>query len=36
VPSATLERARIVENFALAGAVERHVQLYASLASLPD
>jgi glycosyltransferase involved in cell wall biosynthesis len=29
-------RARIVENFALAGAVERHVQLYASLASLPD
>jgi hypothetical protein len=23
--------ARIVENFALAGAVERHVQLYASL-----
>jgi glycosyltransferase involved in cell wall biosynthesis len=29
-------RARIVENFALADAVERHVQLYASLASLPD
>jgi glycosyltransferase involved in cell wall biosynthesis len=29
-------RARIVEKFALAGAVERHVQLYASLASLPD
>jgi glycosyltransferase involved in cell wall biosynthesis len=29
-------RARIVENFALAGAVERHVQLYASLTSLPD
>jgi len=29
-------RTRIVENFALAGAVERHVQLYASLASLPD
>jgi glycosyltransferase involved in cell wall biosynthesis len=29
-------RARIVENFALAHAVERHVQLYASLASLPD
>jgi glycosyltransferase involved in cell wall biosynthesis len=29
-------RARIVENFALAGAVKRHVQLYASLASLPD
>jgi glycosyltransferase involved in cell wall biosynthesis len=29
-------RARIVENFALAGAVERHVQLYASLASSPD
>jgi len=29
-------RAHIVENFALAGAVERHVQLYASLASLPD
>jgi glycosyltransferase involved in cell wall biosynthesis len=29
-------RARIVENFALAGAVERHVQIYASLASLPD
>jgi glycosyltransferase involved in cell wall biosynthesis len=32
----TRARARIVENFALAGAVERHVQLYASLASLPD
>jgi glycosyltransferase involved in cell wall biosynthesis len=29
-------RARIVENFDLAGAVERHVQLYASLASSPD
>ena len=29
-------RARIVEKFALASAVERHVQLYASLASLPD
>jgi glycosyltransferase involved in cell wall biosynthesis len=29
-------RARIVENFALAGAVKRHVQLYASLASSPD
>jgi hypothetical protein len=27
-------RARIVENFALAGAVERHVQLYASFASI--
>jgi glycosyltransferase involved in cell wall biosynthesis len=32
----TRARARIVENFALAGAVERNVQLYASLASLPD
>jgi glycosyltransferase involved in cell wall biosynthesis len=32
----TRARARIVENFALAGAVERHMQLYASLASLPD
>jgi glycosyltransferase involved in cell wall biosynthesis len=29
-------RAHIVENFALTGAVERHVQLYASLASSPD
>jgi glycosyltransferase involved in cell wall biosynthesis len=28
-------RAHIVENFALTGAVERHVQLYASLASSP-
>jgi glycosyltransferase involved in cell wall biosynthesis len=29
-------RARILEDFALAGAVERHVQLYTWLASLPD
>jgi hypothetical protein len=28
-------RVRIVENFVRAGAVERHVQLYASLASFP-